>query len=197
MFIVFEGIDGSGKGTQIKLLKEYLETLGKNVWITAEPSNSKEGLQIRRILKGEEKLLGPREMAVLYARDRKKHVQEIKEHEILGDIVISDRYYVSTYAYQGKDFPEEELHFLYDLNRDFPIPDISILLDLPVEKALKRIENRGELQEIFEKRSNLEYAREIYLRWFRDHENTYILDGNLEPKYINSFIRDILKKKVA
>lgn len=197
MFIVFEGIDGSGKGTQIQKLKDYLESVNKKVWITAEPSNSKEGIQIRKILKKEEELLNPKEMAVLYARDRKKHIQEIREHELLGEIVISDRYYVSSFAYQGKDFPEEELHFLYGLNECFPKPDISILIDVPVEKALKRIQKRGQDLEVFEQRSSLEYAREIYLKWFRENENTFILEGDAPIEMISSFVKDIIKKRVA
>ena len=103
MFIAFEGPDGSGKSTQIKLLAEYLQGLGQNVLLTREPGGTAIGEQIRHVLHDlRNKAMQPRAEILLYSAARAQLVGEkIKPHLAAGDIVLSDRYADSTMAYQG------------------------------------------------------------------------------------------------
>lgn len=151
-FIVFEGIDGSGKSTQAELLKEYLESKGFKVWLTKEPTDGQTGQLLQRIQSGEFKefFKDPKDfkrfMTYLYAADRTGHYQQIKEHLDNNEWVICDRYKYSTYAYNYSDF-----NLAYSVYMDFPDPDLPIFIDVPLEDALSRINSRGKEKEIFEK----------------------------------------------
>lgn len=141
-FITFEGIEGSGKSTQMALLASYLSARGYDVTMTREPGGTPIGGAIREIL------LYPhftemdyRTEVLLYAADRAQHVAEvIKPALARGSIVISDRYLDSTIAYQhyGRGLP---LGFILDVNEQATEgikPDLTILLTIPVETGLKR-----------------------------------------------------------
>src|SRR3989344_1572095 len=138
LFIVFDGLDGSGKGLMIKKLEEYLKNKGKRVAVTKEPTEGKYGKEIKEILtkdndpkKNAEKCLG------LYIKDRQEHVKEITGL-LKGNIVICDRYYYSTMAFQHtQGIP---LNRTIELNEDFIKPDIAFILDLEPETAMERIE---------------------------------------------------------
>ena len=98
-FIVFEGIDGAGKTTQIELLAARLSELGQSVHITAEPTTNESGKALRRALSGKEKKTEC-EMAAMFVLDRIGHNAQINELTDAGTTVISDRYYYSNLAYQ-------------------------------------------------------------------------------------------------
>lgn len=158
-FIVFEGLDGTGKTTQIKLLAEYLEGVGEKVFTTAEPTALPTGKLLRRVLGGEVPS-DPWATAALFYSDRIQHcVGEggIKSHLESGETVITDRYYFSTFAYQGID---TDLDAIMDMHYRCPQlihPDLVIFLTMSPEDCMKRITaNRGaEEIEIYENVASL------------------------------------------
>lgn len=160
MFIVLEGIDGSGTTTQAGLLQEYFQKKNIPVFLTAEPSESAIGKNIRKILESHEKI-SPLAFQFLFCADRAEHV----ESEILpalerGDVVITDRYYLSTIAYASLIGKSE---YFREVSKIFPEPDLTIFLDIAPKVALGRIDDRGEGKELFEKEEFLEKIRAAYL----------------------------------
>lgn len=150
LFIVFEGIDGSGTTTQSKKLAEFFKnSLGKNVLFTYEPSNGGIGKLIRKYLVTGYNL-PPRSMALLFAADRANHYNnEIKPFlEQENSIVICDRYLLSSYAYQSVS--TKDPMWIRDLNRGVPNPDLTIFLDIPTSVAIDRVQKRGSVKELYE-----------------------------------------------
>ncbi|AEK72666.1 thymidylate kinase [Thermococcus sp. 4557] len=169
-FIVIEGIDGAGKSTQAKLLAEWFEEKGHEVVLTKEPTDTAFGKLIRKLVLtgGKEGIIDGARIsheaeALLFAADRAEHVSKlIKPSVEAGKIVISDRYFYSSLAYQwarGLD-----LEWLIDLNRFAVRPDLVILLDLPVKESMKRINGRS-IKTEFDKIVELQKkVRENYLK---------------------------------
>ena len=162
-FIVFEGIDGAGKTTQIQLLAAALEARGIKCNISAEPTKLPIGVKIREKLSGKVPST-PIEMAELFAADRAMHNThpECGISKLLSDGVtaISDRYYYSSMAYQGKDIGLPKVMELNLGNPDIRHPDLCVFLDLTPEKSLERINSAGrETTEIYETYEILEETR--------------------------------------
>jgi len=150
-FIVFEGIDGSGKTVQSKKLSESI-----NGYYTYEPTDGEIGKLIRRVLRGEMDYSGET-LALLFAADRREHIFTIRK-ELKYRHVISDRYIYSSIVYQN--IQGVDLDFILNINRFAIKPDILVYLDVDVEEALRRMgKNR---KEIFENREMLELIRERY-----------------------------------
>ncbi|MGB9875835.1 MAG: dTMP kinase [bacterium] len=143
MFITLEGIDGTGKSTQAALLAERLSLLGYHVVTTREPGGTGIGSQIARILLSQEnRALCPKAEMLLFAADRAQHVQVlIKPMLEKGHVVISSRYLDSTLAYQcwGHGLPLEEVESVMLVATEKLMPDLTIVLDLDPEIALKRV----------------------------------------------------------
>ncbi len=150
--IVFEGIDGAGKTTQIRMLAEHLEKQGRRVHITAEPTDSVTGKMLRTALSGRDRRTAA-EMAALFVLDRIHHnVGEGGIEELLaqGVDVICDRYYYSSLAYQGS---QTDFSWVRDMNLHCPEirkPDICVFLDLEPKVSLARINSRSLSAEIYE-----------------------------------------------
>lgn len=161
LFIVIEGIDGTGKSTQSKMLKAALADLGNTVVLDHEPTNGQYGKMLRdSAITGR---LSPQQELDLFHKDRRQHVAELILPELeKGNIVILDRYYFSTMAYQGqRGFDQAELRAT---NEAFaPKPDILFILDLPVKVALERIGVRGDTANEFEQSDALQYCRDTFL----------------------------------
>jgi len=142
MFITFEGIEGTGKSTQIALLKTRLESLGKSVLVTCEPGGSRIGAELRRVLLSlENRDICARAELFLYLADRAQHVAQVVRPALeAGQIVLCDRFADSTVAYQafGRGLDPELLHNLNTLAVDGLWPDVTILLDLEPEVGLTR-----------------------------------------------------------
>lgn len=162
-FIAIEGIDGSGKSTVISRLRGLLEGRGFRVHVTSEPSQSPIGRLIRDwLLKPGSSVSHPSVFALLFVADRVQHYYgEIKPMLDRGYIVISERYMESTLAYQGAmGLP---MDWLLELHRFVPKPDLTIVLDVPVDTAIGRLMSRREL-EVFEvDRDFLERVRSLLL----------------------------------
>ena len=150
MFITFEGIEGTGKSTQIALLKARLEALGRRVHLTCEPGGSRIGAELRRVLLSlENRDLCPRAELFLYLADRAQHVaQVIRPALASGEIVLCDRFADSTVAYQayGRGLDAELLHGLNTLAVDGLWPDLTILLDIDPAVGLTRAVNRNKAE---------------------------------------------------
>ena len=166
VFIVFEGIDGSGKSTHIKALAKELKGRGYNVLQTSEPSKDRIGNFIRRYAERNDHRLTPETEALLFAADRFEHVMTVIEPALKkGRIVISDRYLYSSLAYQGAG--GLDLDWIREMNRFAPKPDLGILLDILPEFSLQRVKRR---KTVFEVSDYLRKVRNIYLRLVEEGE---------------------------
>lgn len=189
-FIVIEGLDGSGKTTQTKIVTEKLTARGINVINQAEPTPHEYGKMCREALSGRKKCTKS-QLALLFTADRIDHnvnaEDGINMHLQRGDTVISDRYYYSTLAYQGVDVG---MNWLKSLNldcEDIRKPDLCVFLDLTPEKSMERINANRSADEI-EIYENLEYLTSIRKRFYnvidslKDSENIAVInaDGTVE-----------------
>jgi len=159
--IVIEGIDGTGKSTQATMLAKYLRSQGHEVVQSFEPTNGPWGSQLRA--SATTGRLSIEEELDLFLKDRRQHVEELITPTIQrGGIVVLDRYYFSTMAYQGARGIDPAS--IRTTNEVFaPVPDVLLILDLPVDVALDRIGVRdGEANE-FEKRESLQFCRDLFL----------------------------------
>jgi dTMP kinase len=160
-FAVFEGGDGSGTTTQLTMLSERLKKSGNpRFFPTFEPTNGQIGKVIRAALT-KEVPLAPQTLAMLFAADRNEHIfgqDGILEHANRGELVISDRYVLSSLVYQGIECGDE---LPASLNSRFPAPETLIFLDIDPETALERMKNRASL-EIYEYRDFQIKVREKY-----------------------------------
>lgn len=166
-FVVFEGIDGAGTSTQLKILKSRPES--SKIDFSAEPTDSETGKFLRQVLGGKVEL-DPKTTAYLFAADRAEHVYG--KNGIINSIknnkaVIIDRYLFSSLAYQGvscgKELPRK-------LNEDFPLPQILFFFDIAPEKSLTRIKSR-DVTEIYENNEYLTQTRKQYLDVIEEYKN--------------------------
>lgn len=158
-FIVIEGLDGSGKTTQARMLAERLGRFDEPVCSTAEPSLSLPGQLIRQAM-SDPTMLGNASLPYLFAADRREHLDRVVlPHLAQGNIVVSDRYIASSLAYQSGLLP---MDFIYTLNSRFPKPDLTIFLDAPVEVCLRRIQARNRPGDPFEQEGRLRLVGGAY-----------------------------------
>jgi dTMP kinase len=146
LFISFEGIDGVGKSTQADLLETWLKGQGRTVVRTLEPGGTDVGIEIRKILLHHRGDLAPRAEAALFAADRAHHVaSKIRPALERGEIVITDRYFDSSVAYQGagRELSQTEVRDLSLWAVGGLLPDLTVLLDLPAEVARNRRDGSG------------------------------------------------------
>jgi len=181
VFIVFEGGEGIGKSTQSKLLQQWLEQEGESVVLSREPGGSDLGVEIRKILlshsTGE---ISPRAEALLYAADRAHHVfAVIRPALAAGQIVISDRYFDSSIAYQGAGRVLEpgEVARISRWATESLFPTLTIIIDLPAEIGLARLKSKDRLESqpiAFHERVRQEFLQLALL----DPERYFLVDGN-------------------
>lgn len=197
-FIVFEGIDGSGKSTQSTLL--YNKLLQENIKVhkTFEPTNKPIGQLLRKYLKGEYSC-DNRALAGLFATDRLDHF--LSENDGIISLinnqttVICDRNYLSNFAYQG----QENLDFVLNLNqsvRDMLKPDVHIFIDVSIDIAMNRISKTRENFDIFESESKLEEILKNYKKCFellKNEENIIIINGNQKEEQVFEEIFEKIK----
>jgi len=170
LLVALEGLDGAGKSTLLDGLRRQLRQKGLRVFTTREPTNGEWGQKIREHLAAGSRI-SPQAMAELFLRDRREHVQNFILPRLEDRaIVLCDRYYLSTMAYQGACGLDIET--LKRQNETWaPVPDLVLYLDLPVEIALERLEGRPFYKpEVFETKEFLEKVRKTYqegLPYFR------------------------------
>jgi dTMP kinase len=144
-FITFEGIDGSGKSTQLRMLAGDLRAHGIDVITTCEPGGTPLGRHLREAFLETEETVAPMAELLAFAADRAQHVEFlIKPALAEGRVVISDRYGDATFAYQGagRGFPEEKVIQVIELATGGLKPDLTLFFDIPVEEAIKRMIER-------------------------------------------------------
>lgn len=149
-FITFEGIDGSGKSTQLRMLVEKLRVRGIDLIATREPGGTPLGRRLREVFLETEETVAPIAELLLFASDRAQHVELlIKPALSEGKVVISDRYADATFAYQGsgRGFPETTVDQVIELATGGLRPDLTLFFDLPVETALTRTRTRNDAGE--------------------------------------------------
>ena len=198
-FIVFEGIDGSGKSTQVKLLAERLVKEGFKVYTTFEPTDSAIGLIIRNIFKHKMEA-DHKTIAALFLADRLNHLQNningiLKKMEE-GYTIISDRYYFSSYAYHGTHMDMDWVIAANSLCAGLLRPDINIFIDVPPDVGMQRLNEGRNMMELYESSENLQEVRKKYFESFdklKQEENIFITDGNRSSKTI---FTDIWEKLV-
>jgi dTMP kinase len=169
-FVVIEGLDGAGKTTQARLLVQWAEAQGWRAYLTTEPSRGAIGRLLRRILLnrlhpdadgGSEAQVDEAILALLFAADRLDHVRmEVLPHLEAGDLVVSDRYLLSSLAYQGTAVG---LDWLLAINARAPAPDLTVLLDAPPEVCAARIAARGGAAERYDRPAMLAQIRQRFL----------------------------------
>jgi dTMP kinase len=161
--IAFEGIDGCGKTTQIARLAERLRQAGHDPVVTAEPTDGEYGRRIRAMARGAAPRVAPAEELRWFVEDRREHVARCIAPALAGGRpVLTDRYFLSTVAYQGANGLDAE-QILADSEAEFPIPDLVLLLELDVDAALARVRARGrKLEGIFEERERLVRVAQIF-----------------------------------
>ncbi|WP_456392198.1 dTMP kinase [Persephonella sp.] len=201
VFITFEGIEGAGKSTQAKMLHRYMEERGISAILTREPGGTKTGSKIRQILlTPTDEVFPPYAELFLYEADRNIHVHNvIKPNLEKGINVISDRFIDSTLAYQGYA-RGLDIQFVKQLNlkaSEGIKPDITFLIDIPVEEGLKRIQSYRNKDRIEQEEIDFHIRlREGFLKIASEEKDRiHVIDGTKSPEEVFSGILDILKKR--
>ena len=161
-FIVIEGLDGAGGTTQSRLLQSWLERQGHTVVQTNEPTDLPVGQLIRQVIQDPHSKVGDEVLAYLFAADRQNHLtQTILPALSSGTVVLSDRYYHSSLAYQSISL---DFDFVAQLNEPFQAPDITVFLLLEPETSFGRVQKRGLPIERFETLDRLRSIAQSYNR---------------------------------
>lgn len=195
LFIVFEGVDGSGTSTQTTLLKNYLIDRGIKAVETCEPSSGPIGNLIRQALKKRVLLVSndrqfDEQMAYLFAADRYDHLYNEVDgvFKLIKDefTVISTRYYFSSLAYHWNTL--EDLEFVRKLNEKFPKPDLVIYIDIPIEVGLGRMSDRS-VKDIYENQQKLARVSKNYQEIFRNYDGLVLqVDGTQDKDTVHQEI---------
>lgn len=175
-FIVFEGLDGSGKTTQMQMLANRMqaEGLGGRVYLTREPSDGEVGRLIRAALRGETPL-EENTMALLFAADRMEHIQkEVLPRINAGETVLCDRYYFSNFAYQSGAIPLETLLQYNAAAMQLLRPNATLYLDLTPEACVRRMAKR-EKSERYEELEILQRVRGAYMEAFEKLGQSHVI----------------------
>ena len=188
MYVSLEGIDGSGKSTQIILLEKWLEDYGFDVKRIFEPTNFSVGKLIRKMLKNPQATGDnfQKTLALLFAADRMLLIDEIEEAEAENKIVISDRSFYSSIAYQNE--PE----WLYEVNKYVKVPDTVLLLDVDVKTAISRCDGKDS----FENEAFLEGIKKKYLK-LADKNDFYVINASNGVNKVHDDIKKVLSPKIG
>lgn len=194
-FVVIEGIDGCGKSTVARLISDRI---GKRAVLTREPTDSWIGKAVKE---GDRRQVSPYTDALLFMADRAQHTSEIKKLLAAGKLVISDRYYHSTVAYQAanleKVFPGDAFRWLLDANLKISIhPNLTVLLVVSPEVGLKRVGRRGKLSR-FEKLGFLNKVHRNYLKLARIDKSIVKVDASMDlGTVVDEVLRLVSKRKL-
>ncbi len=203
LFIAFEGIDGSGKSTQVKLLTEQLEKASHKVYSTFEPTDSRIGSLIRDVFNHRFEA-DERAIAALFVADRLDHLLN-KTNGILkkiedGYTVITDRYYLSSYAYHGINMPLDWVIEANSLSAKLLRPDLNIYIDISAEASMKRLTSGRTSMELYENLENLKKVRNKYLEVIdrlKSEENVFITEGDRSPTLVANDIWNHVSRLTA
>jgi dTMP kinase len=188
-FICIEGLDGSGKTTQAKILVKNLRRKGFDAIYTTEPSVGKVGKLIRSFVLDRKERVPAALEALLFAADRVDHMENvIKPLLKQGRVVVCDRYVYSTLAYQGA--AGLDLNWIELVNRFALKPDLALLVDVPSDVVVQRLKRK---KTVMETKRNQEKVREVYLKLATDKQLT-LIDGDRSVRQVAD---DVLKAVLA
>ena len=204
-FITFEGIDGSGKSTQLRLLNNFLRANGWNPLVTREPGGTPVGLRLRAALLDATEEVDPLTELLVFAADRAQHVRRVIRPALeSGHIVISDRYADATVAYQGagRGFPAELIAEIVQLATEGLKPDLTVLFDVEIEESTRRTTRRStgkSSNKSGRDRLDIEDAefhsrvREAYLRIARaEPERVKVVDASGPVEQTQERVREVV-----
>jgi len=204
-FITFEGIDGSGKSTQLRLLNNFLRANGWNALVTREPGGTPVGLRLRAALLDATEEVDPLTELLVFAADRAQHVRRVILPALeAGHIVISDRYADATVAYQGagRGFPPELIAEIVQLATEGLKPDLTVLFDVEIEESTSRTTRRSTGKSSSKSgrdRLDIENAefhsrvREAYLRIAHaEPERVKVVDASGPVEQTQERVRDVV-----
>jgi dTMP kinase len=202
LFIAFEGIDGSGKSTQVKLLTQKLEAEGHKVYSTFEPTAGPIGKMIRGIFSHQMKA-NHYTIAGLFLADRMNHILD-EEDGLLkkleeGYTVITDRYYFSSYAYHGAHVPMNWVIGCNAMCAQLLRPDVTVYVDISPEVSMERLRNGREQLELFETLENQKKVYEKYAEAFellKNDESIFSLNGNRSTEEIANEVWIEIQKRL-
>ncbi len=201
-FISFEGIEGSGKSTQSKLLAEHLRSTGHNVIETVEPGGTSIGGKIRTLLLDPQNHMDPLTELLLYYASRAQHVKEVIAPALKKDtIVITDRYTDSTVAYQGyaRGLDMSLIKTLNDIVVPETEPFLTILLDMDVEEGLKR-NKKAQKEDRFELET-VEFHKRVRQGFHeiadKDPDRVKVIDASRSTEEVSRDVINIIKDKVG
>lgn len=202
IFIAIEGIDGSGKSTQAKNIAKRLEAEGHKVYLTFEPTDMRIGKMIRSILGGKEKA-DEKVIAALFAADRLDHIlhetEGILKKLAEGYIVITDRYYFSSYAYHGAHLDMDWVIASNQMAANILKPTVNIFVDVSPEVAMQRINANRETVEIYETLDNLKAVQSQYVRAFeklQQEEHIVKVNGDETPENVTEALWGVIQKEL-
>ncbi len=190
MLIALEGIDGAGKGTQARLLVEWLRGRGYRVHLTGEPTSGEIGRLLRRMLVSGELL--SRTEALLFAADRSEHLREIEGRLAAGEVVVTDRYVYSSLAYQSAS--GLELEWVRQINSFAPEAELVLYLDLPPQVALERLGDRR--RDRYERVEFLERVRRAYLELAKG-ENFELIDASRGVEEVHAEVVRVVSRRLG
>lgn len=202
--ITLEGVEGSGKSTQAELLQDYLQQQGYEVIITYEPGGTKIGKKIRKmLLDPENKNLAAKAELLLYEADRAQHVEEVIKPALEADkVVVSDRYFDATLAYQvyARGLDKELVTTLNNLAVGSIVPDLTLLLDIDPQLSLHRADKvtseTGDGDRIeAEKLSFHRNVRDGYLKLAEEQERIKVIDGHKSISDIFNRIKKVITER--
>jgi dTMP kinase len=183
--IAFEGIDGAGKSTQIRRLHQRIAAAGRPCVATREPTDGPWGEKIRRSAQSER--MSPADELAAFVSDRRQHVEEVIAPALdAGQVVLIDRYFYSTAAYQGAR--GLAVADVLAANAFAPVPDLLFVFDLPPELGLERVHGRGAGADLFENVDELRRVREIFLSL--EAPAKIVLDATVDPDELTAAIWD-------
>ena len=199
VFIAFEGGDGAGKSTQVRLLAQRLDALGRDPVLTRQPGGTELGRRLRDlVLHGDP--MSPRAEALIFAADKAQHVDEVVRPALAaGRVVITDRYTDSSVAYQGagRDLGAEEVHRLQMWAVDDLVPDLTVIVDITAEEGRRR---RGEVHDRLE--SETDGFHEAVRAHFHDlaaaePQRYLVVDGTADPDEVAAIVWDRVSPLVS
>ena len=192
MLIVFEGIDGSGKSTQAKMLHEYLLNKGVRAELTAEPTKDSE---VGALLKKELRVGKPDQLylQLLFTADRAWHVANVVRPALeRGAVVITDRYLDSTRAYGGAAGLDGQ--WLARINGKFPKADLTLFMDVKPEEAMRRLAAARGTKELFDNIGFLTRVRSLYIEMSRADKGYRVIDASNDVDAVHKKVVSLVDK---
>jgi dTMP kinase len=200
MFITLEGPEGAGKSTQLPQLASWLEAQGREVFVTRNPGGTPIGAQIRQVvLDAANRAMVPTTELMLYAADRAQHVAEVVRPSLeAGMVVLCDRFTDSTLAYQGygRGLDKDLINRLNEIATGGLKPDLTLLLDLPVEVGLARAARARQADRLENEQIAFHHRlREGYLALAQAEPRRFaVVDASEAPETVQRHLRDVVAR---